>query len=114
MVIFGKLIRTRREKICKYLTSLLSYRVNQEYQVESLYILVEWNNKDTETVRVGAQASLCLYCSQVEYRAQWFSGRVLDSRPKGRGFEPHWRHCVLVLEQDTLFLAYQEDPSLFN
>ena len=25
--------------------------------------------------------------------AQWLSGRVLDSRPKGRGFEPHWRHC---------------------
>ena len=32
--------------------------------------------------------------------AQWFSGRVLDSRPKGRGFEPHRRHCVVVLEQD--------------
>ena len=28
--------------------------------------------------------------------AQWLSGRVLDSRPKGRGFEPH---CVVVLEQ---------------
>ena len=24
---------------------------------------------------------------------------VLDSRPKGRGFEPHRRHCVVVLEQ---------------
>ena len=36
--------------------------------------------------------------------AQWLSGRVLDSRPKGRGFEPHWRHCVVVLEQDTLIL----------
>ena len=33
--------------------------------------------------------------------AQWLSGRVLDSRPKGRGFEPHRRHCVVVLEQDT-------------
>ena len=37
--------------------------------------------------------------------AQWPSGRVLDSRPKGRGFEPHRRHCVVVLEQDTLILA---------
>ena len=27
--------------------------------------------------------------------AQWLSGRVLDSRPKGRGFEPHRRHCVV-------------------
>ena len=37
--------------------------------------------------------------------AQWLSGRVLDSRPKGRGLEPHRRHCVVVLEQDTFILA---------
>ena len=37
--------------------------------------------------------------------AQWLSGRVLDSRPKGSGFGPHRRHCVVVLEQDTFILA---------
>ena len=37
--------------------------------------------------------------------AQWLSGRVLDSRPKGSGFEPHRRNCVVVLEQDTFILA---------
>ena len=37
--------------------------------------------------------------------AQWLSGRVLDSRLKGRGFESHQRHCVVVLEQDTFILA---------
>ena len=37
--------------------------------------------------------------------AQWLSGRVLDSRPRGRGFEPHRPHCVVVLEQDTFILA---------
>ena len=37
--------------------------------------------------------------------AQWLNGRVLDSRPRGRGFEPHRRHCVVVLEQDTFILA---------
>ena len=26
--------------------------------------------------------------------AQWLSGRGLDLRPRGRGFEPHRRHCV--------------------
>ena len=31
--------------------------------------------------------------------AQWLSGRVLDSRPRGRGFEPHWRHCVVSLSK---------------
>ena len=40
-----------------------------------------------------------------DHGAQWLSGRVLDSRPKGRGFEPHWRHCVVVLEPDTFILA---------
>ena len=37
--------------------------------------------------------------------AQWLSGRVLDSRPKGSEFEPHRRLCVVVLEQDTFILA---------
>ena len=39
----------------------------------------------------------CCFTSQVN--------SVLDSRPKGRGFEPHRRHCVVVLEQDTFILA---------
>ena len=37
--------------------------------------------------------------------AQWLSGRVLDSRPRGRWFEPNRRHCAVVLEQDTFILA---------
>ena len=37
--------------------------------------------------------------------AQWLSGRVLDSRPRGRWSEPHGGHCVVVLEQDTFILA---------
>ena len=28
---------------------------------------------------------------------------MLDLRPKGCGFEPHRRHCVVVLEQDTFY-----------
>ena len=32
--------------------------------------------------------------------AQWLSGRVLDSRPKGRRFKPHWRHCVVSLSKN--------------
>ena len=32
--------------------------------------------------------------------AQWLSGRVLDSRLKGRGFKPHWRHCVVSLSKN--------------
>ena len=31
--------------------------------------------------------------------AQWLSGRVLDSRPRGHRFEPHRRHCVASLSK---------------
>ena len=42
-----------------------------------------------------------------EVGAPLLSGRVLDTRPRGRRFEPHRRHCVVVLEQDTFILAYR-------
>ena len=32
--------------------------------------------------------------------AQWLNGRVLDLRPKDRGFEPHRRHCVVSLSKN--------------
>ena len=31
---------------------------------------------------------------------QWLSGRMLDSGPKGRGIEPHRRHCVVSLSKN--------------
>ena len=31
--------------------------------------------------------------------AQWLSGRVLDSRPRGHGFEAQRRHCVVALSK---------------
>ena len=31
--------------------------------------------------------------------AQWLSGRVLDSRPRGRGCKPHQRHCIVSLSK---------------
>ena len=32
--------------------------------------------------------------------AQWLSGRVLDSRLRGRRFKPHLRHCVVSLSKN--------------
>ena len=59
-----------------------------------------------------AQTVTCIFIElkvekdiQIQKGAQWLSGRVLDWRPKGRVFEPYWRHCVVVLEQDTFILA---------
>ena len=48
---------------------------------------------------------MLLYTTNYIVGAQWLSGRVLDSRPRGSGFEPHRRHSVVVLEQDTFILA---------
>ena len=31
---------------------------------------------------------------------QWLNGRVLDSRLRDRGFEPHWPHCVVSLRKN--------------
>ena len=32
--------------------------------------------------------------------AQWLSGKLLDSRPRGRGLEPHRRHYVVSLSKN--------------
>ena len=32
--------------------------------------------------------------------AQWLSGRVLNSRPRGHGFEPHLHHCAVYLSKN--------------
>ena len=66
---------------------------------------------EASIVRASAEAQYCAMslsktlCHCLILGAQWLSGRVLDSRPKGSGFEPHRRHCAVVLEQDTFILA---------
>ena len=65
------------------------------------------NNMSLAPLLFALHQSYCQKCVLhiIEMGAQWLSGRVLDSRPKGSGFEPHRRHCVVVLEQDTFILA---------
>ena len=48
--------------------------------------------------------------------AQWLSGSALDSRPRGRWYEPHRRHCVMPLTHLSLPStgSTQEDPSRHN
>ena len=44
------------------------------------------------------------------------SGRVLDSRPRRRGFEPHRRHCVVSLSKNinpSLLLDQPRKTRLF-
>ena len=54
--------------------------------------------------------------ADLHQRLQWLSGRVLDSRPRGRRFGPHQCHWVVSLSK-TLILSSgstQEDPSFYR
>ena len=50
--------------------------------------------------------------------AQWLSGRVLDSRPRGCWLEPYRHHCFVSLSKTHLSKlsngSTQEDLSLYN
>ena len=49
---------------------------------------------------------------------QWLSGRVLDSKQRGPGLEPHGHYCVVPLSKTHLSLlstgSIQEDLSRHN
>ena len=68
-------------------------------------LLVKYLRLRLVEVRLPEPCSSLVKHLNISQGAQWLSGRVLDSRPKGSGFEPHRRHCVVVLEQDTFILA---------
>ena len=86
---------------CLLMISIFFYKIDKSYfefsildhfhcLAEVCYII---NTLLTRAVNINVQG------------AQWLSGRVLDSRLRGRGFEPHQLHCVVVLKQDTFILA---------
>ena len=60
-------------------------------------------NVITDLTLIEAPTKIHLYMPSEG--VQWLSGRVLDMRPRGRGFLPLWHHCVVVLELDTFILA---------
>ena len=49
---------------------------------------------------VGLQCVIVAFPDHTLSGAWWLSGRLLDSRPKGRWFEPHRRHCVVSLSKN--------------
>ena len=68
------------------------------------------NCEDNDEMLHKVAFNLCLHCllrssgTEIHHFIVLLSGRVLDSRPRDRRFEPHWQHCVVVLEQDTFIL----------
>ena len=90
-------------RVCKYLLTQ-SVHSKRHKETDSLYcslISSFWSGLLTDICTTKVQQELELVLCEM----QWLSGRVLELRPRGRGLEPHWRHCVVVLEQDTFILA---------
>ena len=73
-------------------------------QVWSLYISHLWL---VSALLTGDYLSFSLSLS---VGAQWLSVRVLDLRPKGRGFEPHRRHCVVSLSKNINYSLVLVQP----
>ena len=65
----------------------------QHFHLKMLSADVSWCNQSLNNRYFNKQTA---------YRslgAQWLSGRVLDLRPRGSGFEPHWCLCVVSLSK---------------
>ena len=71
----------------------------------SLFVPKNGNEEALLLLQIAEAIVSVLYCYKLNGMLWEFSGRVLDSRPRGGGLEPHQRDCVVVLEQDTFILA---------
>ena len=53
---------------------------------------------------MGNLILIAAYCinmyGKIHENTRELSDRVLDSRPRGRGFEPHQHHCVVSLSKN--------------
>ena len=80
------------------------FRQNQLVQAmaddeEAMFCLQDYDAYGFDLDHTLAKFNL-VNLTKVIVGALWLSGRVLDSRPKGHGFEPHRRHCVVSLSKN--------------
>ena len=68
-----------------------------------LFHLIRVNN-EAGGLLISLGASICLKNYFKELYME-HSGSVVECLTQDRGFEPHQRHCIVVLEQDTFILA---------
>ena len=84
----------------------------------ALQMLITEQDKGMGMFTSGARGGTFLIMYLTHEGVQWLSGRVLDSRPKGGGFEPHQRHCVVSLSKNIhpslVLVSTQEDLFLHN
>ena len=76
-----------QESILQYFRPSFSYHLSLR---PSLYLFL-----------IGRLRQVLLYnVIKTKVIGPWLSGRLLESRPKDRGFEPHRRHCVVPLSKN--------------
>ena len=74
---------------------------NKTFEVYSSYITVASNIfKQRKTLIYKGSVLWFIPKKKSDMGAQWLSGRVLDSRPRGHGFEPHRHHCIVSLSKN--------------
>ena len=89
--------------------------VNLGFIVENIYKALFYLHSQLKKNSVCVYKGLSTYLVQCHYvGAQWLSGRVLDSRPRGRGFEPQRRHCVVSLSTTERLLMGRKESNQTN
>ena len=58
-----------------------------------------WQVTSVQNIRTFTGVFFLKFENIYHMRAQWLSGRVLNWRLRGRGFEPHRRHCIVSLSK---------------
>ena len=82
-----------KKKIKKNLSKVLNTFENMmENGANNLFSIIFSNMLNFEGIK------RCYY-GVIGRGAQWLSGRALDPRPKGGGFEPHKHPCVVSLSK---------------
>ena len=80
------------QTLVQVLIRVLSNVCKMSYKMGSAIILNLWTLHSCMN---------CFHQTLVQVLNIWgLSGRVLDSRPRGRGFEPHRRHCTVSLSKN--------------
>ena len=82
-----------KQKLPKYETA--KYRFKLSYTISNT-----WTHFLSMLVSVSINKLLNRrVCFNIKEGAQWLSGSLHDSRPRGPRFEPHRHHCVVSLSK---------------
>ena len=79
-------------------TSLIN-SIKHEHSCKILYVLIQ----DTVLIKIMTHVG-----------GQWLSSRVLESRPRGWGLEPHRHHCVVSLSKNIYPSLVLVQPRNYN